>query len=62
MTREQKMAMAWSAAQSFIRMLKGYRNVLTTQQMRTLRGQALAGDINGAMEGLRRCLKEVRAV
>ncbi len=36
--------------------LKGARNRLTHQQYRTLRGQVLAGDPDGAMKGLRRIL------
>ena len=37
-----------------LRMLKAYRPVLSTQQLRVLKGQILAGDIAGAMKGLRR--------
>lgn len=33
---------------------------LTAQQYRTLRGQVLAGDGDGAMKGLRRLLKNGR--
>lgn len=36
--------------------LKGARHRLTTQQYRTLRGQVLAGDADGAMRGLRKLL------
>jgi len=36
--------------------LKGARHCLTTQQYRTLRGQVLAGDPDGAMRGLRKLL------
>jgi hypothetical protein len=36
--------------------LKGARHHLTTQQYRTLRGQVLAGDPDGAMRGLRKLL------
>ena len=39
-------------ALNFIRKLGRERRRLTTQQMRTLRGQALNGDIDGAMRGL----------
>lgn len=37
--------------------LKACRNRLTTQQYKTLRGQILAGDTEGAMKGLRKLLK-----
>lgn len=37
--------------------LKVCRNRLTTQQYRTLRGQVLAGDGDGAMRGLERILR-----
>lgn len=36
--------------------LKGARHRLTFQQYRTLRGQVLAGDADGAMRGLRKIL------
>ena len=36
--------------------LKGARGHLTPQQYRTLRGQVLAGDADGAMKGLRKIL------
>lgn len=36
--------------------LKGARPHLTTQQYKTLRGQVLAGDPDGAMRGLRKLL------
>ena len=36
--------------------LKGCRNRLTGQQYRTLRGQVLAGDADGAMRGLQKIL------
>ena len=37
--------------------LKACRGRLTTQQYKTLRGQILAGDSEGAMKGLRKLLK-----
>lgn len=37
--------------------LKAYRNVLTVQQYKTLRGQVLAGDDAGAMKGLKKLLR-----
>lgn len=36
--------------------LKGARGSLTAQQYRTLRGQVLAGDHEGALKGLRKIL------
>jgi hypothetical protein len=36
--------------------LKGARHRLSRQQYRTLRGQVLAGDPDGAMRGLRKLL------
>lgn len=36
-------------------LLKGYRHLLTAQQYRTLRGQVLAGDAEGALRGLKKC-------
>ena len=36
--------------------VKGARSRLTAQQYRTLRGQILAGDPDGAMKGLRKIL------
>lgn len=37
--------------------VKACRDRLTAQQYRTLRGQVLAGDGEGAMKGLRRLMK-----
>lgn len=39
--------------------LKGCRDRLTRQQYKTLRGQVLAGDGDGAMKGLRKILRRV---
>lgn len=36
--------------------LKGARHRLTNQQYKTLRGQVMAGDAEGAMRGLRKIL------
>lgn len=43
-------------ATAYIR-LKACRHRLTTQQYKTLRGQILSGDAEGAMKGLRKLLK-----
>lgn len=41
----------------FTELLRQSRHRFTRQQCRTLKGQALAGDVNGAVKGLRRILK-----
>mgnify|MGYP003307317287 CR=1 FL=1 len=41
--------------------LRGFRDKLTKQQYRTLKGQILAGDIDGAMRGLQKILERVSA-
>ena len=43
---------AYNAAASFLKRLRFYRDVLTFEQWRTLRGQALHGDVDGAERGL----------
>ena len=47
---------------SFMKKLKNSRPYLTKQQYRTIKGQALSGDIDGAQKGLnlllRRCAYE----
>ena len=40
--------------------LKGTRHRLTPQQYKTLRGQVLAGDPDGALKGLRKILARGR--
>ena len=42
---------------SFMRKLKNSRPFLTKQQYRTIKGQALSGDINGAQKGLNSLLR-----
>ncbi|EKX89291.1 hypothetical protein HMPREF9998_01726 [Peptostreptococcus anaerobius VPI 4330 = DSM 2949] len=41
----------------FIKILKSCNDKLTFQQFKTLRGQALKGDIEGAYRGLNRILE-----
>ncbi len=41
----------------FMELLRQRRHRLTSQQRRTIKGQALAGDVKGALKGLRRILK-----
>ena len=43
-----------------LRQMYAFRSVLTPQQYKTLRGQILAGDAEGAMRGLKK-LRERRA-
>ncbi|WP_165000864.1 hypothetical protein [Xylanivirga thermophila] len=38
----------------FIKLLKDYRGILPRQTIKTLRGQVLAGDIEGAKKGLKK--------
>lgn len=57
-TTLQRDAMAWAQAKPFLDELHRYYDVLTTQQLRTLRGQALSGDIAGARKDLERLLEE----
>ena len=42
---------------SFMKKLKNNRPFLTKQQYRTIKGQALSGDINGAEKGLNSLLR-----
>lgn len=41
----------------FIRELKKYRGILPRNTIKTLRGQALNGDLEGAKKGLEKILK-----
>jgi hypothetical protein len=41
---------------AFLELLKGYRHLINKQQLKTLRGQALAGDVEGARKGLQKIL------
>lgn len=47
------------SAEKFIDLLKDFRGVLNNQQIKTLRGQALAGDISGALKGLDKSLNYI---
>ena len=49
---------AYTRALLFLRRLGQYRGKLTAQPLRTLRGQALNGDLDGAVKGLGRMLME----
>lgn len=41
----------------FFKLLKQNKHRLTAQQYKTLRGQALAGDVAGALKGLNKLLR-----
>jgi type II secretory pathway component PulF len=43
---------------SFIRELRQYRHILPKQTISTLRGQALSGDLEGAIRGLQTALNK----
>ena len=43
-------------AHKFLELLRKYKNDLNWQEVRTLRGQALSGDVEGAYKGLERIL------
>lgn len=49
----------YTVAVDFLRKIRRYRKVLSSQQMSTLRGQALAGDLDGAERGLHNILAKV---
>ncbi len=44
---------------NIFKVLKEHKNILTRQQYKTLKGQAIAGDITGAYKGLQK-IKERR--
>ena len=43
--------------QGALREIQKYRHLLTLQEMRTLRGQIISGDIAAAMKGLDKLLR-----
>ena len=43
---------------SFIKELKQYRHILSKQTISTLRGQAISGDLEGAIKGLQTALNK----
>ena len=47
-------------ANEFLKRLKAERKYLTPQQVSTLKGVALKGDIDGAWKGLEKLLKEAK--
>lgn len=54
-------ASVYLRANAFLNILRGHLDVITMQEFRTLRGQALSGDIEGAEKGLHRILTRIRA-
>ena len=56
MNNAQK-AMAYLKANNFIQSLKRNVKYLSWQEFQTLRGQAIAGDIEGAQKGLETILR-----
>lgn len=40
-------------------LIKAHKDKLTRQQLRTLKGQCKAGDIDGALKGLHRILRRL---
>ena len=49
--------MSYVLINRFVKSLKAYHGQLTKQQLKTLRGQALCGDIGDAQKGLEKLLK-----
>ena len=43
---------------AFLKLLGTYRSLIPKQTLKTLRGQALSGDIEGAMRGLTHILQK----
>lgn len=48
--------MRFSETTRTIKILKAHKEILTFQQFKTLRGQAIAGDCEGALKGLHKIL------
>lgn len=46
-------------AAAFVEGLKQYRGIIAKSHLHTLRGQALAGDVDGARKGLERLLRRL---
>lgn len=58
--REKNPEYPWEnymAAMPFLNELKQHRQILPHQALATLRGQALSGDLDGAMKGLGKLLR-----
>jgi len=48
-----------SRVDKFITKLKRYKSILTKQQLKTLRGQAIKGEVEAAEKGLNHMLKKL---
>lgn len=44
---------------SALKEIRKHKHLLSTQQMRTLKGQVLSGDIGGAMKGLHKLMGKI---
>ncbi|NTW70651.1 MAG: hypothetical protein HGA49_00195 [Eubacteriaceae bacterium] len=42
----------------YLKILRSYKRILPKQTIRTLKGQALSGDLTGAIKGLTRVMNE----
>lgn len=49
--------MNYASINVFLKMLDRNKNKLSSQQYKTLRGQAIRGDVSGAQKGLGRLLR-----
>lgn len=49
--------MNYTLINQFVKSLATHRNKLSKQQIKTLRGQALSGDLEGAHRGLEKIMK-----
>lgn len=45
---------------NFIKELKNYRGLIPKNTLKTIRGQALAGDIEGAEKGLKKAVEKYK--
>lgn len=46
--------------EKFLQILERNKNLLTSQQYRTLKGAAEAGDVNGSYRGLQKLIRRVK--
>lgn len=60
MASDKDMARAYAMANEFIKTMREYQPLMTAQQVRTIKGQALSGDIDGARKGLRRIIERAK--
>lgn len=55
--RKETNVVNYLQARTFLEALRRNRGMLSQQQYRTLKGQALSGDVEGAIRGLERILR-----